>query len=420
MIQRYIALMTLTCSSLFASMEHFPGTAKESLIPRTHFSLLTWNILGLPNDQVPIRPWQERIDGIANLILGTDADVVILQECFEKALSLSLHERLKHRYAHAYLHLEEGNTPLPSGLALFSKLPIDQLRFTPHPDLLDTERNAAMGICDFLILDAEKRPIAHIAGCHFQGSSNCAWRVGLTQTGLRLSYSEVRQQEAKAALDLLGTTENLPQYLCGDLNVDRRSTEFYTSTLNSQINRSLIDHMTPVLRMHGTNTSFWKHVTGLSRMYPTLSQEEILALAKLYKTLYEDKLVVYLAKAPWNQPLSQFDASQFAQLEREINLESSHQKMVWDYFVIAALQVVAQEKELWQNNHNTGDAPPASIGQVLIDRACPIEESLDYILGTNPSALVEHLKILRGYDQSVKNTLSDHHPLYSVLKVLAH
>jgi hypothetical protein len=41
----------------------------------------------------------------------------------------------------------------------------------------------------------------------------------------------------------------------------------------------------------------------------------------------------------------------------------------------------------------------------------PIEESLDYVLGTNFPAIVNDVEILQGYDDdSVKRTLSDHHP----------
>lgn len=404
-------------STLFASMEYFQGEGEELLLGKEgKIQLLTWNILGLPNHLVAVRPWEERIDGIAALILSSDADVVILQECFEKELSVGLYERLKEKYAHSYLHLEEEKTPLPSGLALFSKLPIDQARFTPHPDLLDGEQNSKMGILDFLVLNKEKKPIAHIAGSHFQGSSNCEWRVGLTEDGQRLSYVEVRDQETKAALDLL--SEEIPSYLCGDLNVDRRSAEFYSSFLNSEMNADLVDPMTPAMQIQGTNTNFWKHAAGLARMYPSLSQKEILALTQSYKKLYEEKLIACLAKEPWQKPLSQFDPSYFSLLEKELNLSLPHEKMIWKYFKVSTFMAIAKEKELWRKNKNQGEAPLVPIGRLLQVSVLPIEESLDFILGTNSLAVVENMEILQGYDDaSSEKTLSDHHPVKATLRV---
>ena len=268
---RKIFFFLCACSNFFASMQYFPGNASEVLISeKQDIKLLTWNILGLSNDQVAVRPWEERIDAIAEKILSIDADAVILQECFEKNLSLGLHDRLKDTYAHSYLHLEEKPTPLPSGLALFSKLPLSAFRFTPHSDLLDSERNSKMGTIDFLLLNENHLPIAHIAASHFQGSSNCEWRVGLTEDGQRLSYAEVRDEEAKAALNL-SKMEGIPHYVCGDLNVDRRSTEFNSSILNAEFNSRLTDMMTASMKLAGTNTNFWKHEKELSKMYPDFS-----------------------------------------------------------------------------------------------------------------------------------------------------
>ena len=399
-------------------MQYFPGNASEVLISeKQDIKLLTWNILGLPNDQVAVRPWEERIDAIAEKILSIDADAVILQECFEKNLSLGLHDRLKDTYAHSYLHLEEKPTPLPSGLALFSKLPLSAFRFTPHSDLLDSERNSKMGTIDFLLLNENHLPIAHIAASHFQGSSNCEWRVGLTEDGQRLSYAEVREQEANAALNL-SKMEGIPHYVCGDLNVDRRSTEFNSSILNAEFNSRLTDMMTASMKLAGTNTNFWKHEKELSKMYPDFSQDQTLSLAQQYKKLYEEKIKNVLSKDPWNKAISGFDPSCFSLLEEELNLSTLEEKMIWEYFKTASITAIAKEKELWQANQNQGAAPSVSIGRVIEIRALPIEESLDYVLGVNPLAVIKEVVILKGYDDfSVQNTLSDHHPVLAIIQI---
>ena len=400
------------------AIDYFPSAAQERLLEQeSEARLLTWNILGLPNDQVAVRPWEERIDGIAEKILNIDADVVILQECFEKDLSLGLHDRLKNVYAHRYLHTEEKSTPLPSGMALFSKLPISGFRFTPHSDLLDSERNSKMGTIDFLLLNKQHSPIAHIVASHFQGSSNCEWRVGLNEDGKRLSYAEVREQEANTAINL-SKIDGIAHYICGDLNVDRRSKEFNTSSLNAMHNPRLADAMTASMRQVGTNTNFWKHERGLSKLYPDLTQDQTLILALEYQKLYREKLKALLSKEPWIQLLSTFDSSYFSNLEEELQLFSAEEKMVWEYFKVASMKAIDKEKELWKGNQNQGIAPPVSIGRVIEIRALPIEESLDYVLGVNDFASVKDVVILKGYDDfSVQNTLSDHHPVLATIQV---
>jgi endonuclease/exonuclease/phosphatase family metal-dependent hydrolase len=413
-------------------MDYFRSSAPERLLGQDgEIRLVTWNILGLPNDQVAVRPWEERIDGIAQTLLTIDAEVVILQECFEPQLSMGLMERLKGRYPHAYLHLEDASTPLPSGLALFSKLPVADFEFLPHPDLLDTERNSKMGIMKFILLNASHLPIAHIAASHFQGSSNCEWRIGLTESGARLSYAEVREQEGRRLL-ALSPSCIIPQYICGDLNVDRRSKEYEHSILNEANNQNLVNPMSAEMKVRGTNTNFWKHEKGIAKLYPHLTPEHTLQLALHYEQFYIEKLQPALAKEPWNRPLAEFDLSYFDQLEEELyqnNLKNRDfgqealrcfdpERMVWEYFKVAAVKAIVREKELWAMNRNQGDVPAVSIGRVVEIRALPIEESLDYVLGVGEMAGVRNLHILQGYaHESVEKTLSDHHPVVATIRV---
>jgi exonuclease III len=418
-------MRTIVFSALFflsqlcaADFDYYPGKGKETHLDKEgKIKILTWNILGLPNERVSIHPWEERIDGIAKTILSSNADVVILQECFEKDLSLGLYERLKNDYAHAYLNLSGKTTLFPSGLALFSKVNVAQFRFTPHNDLLDTERSCKMGTIDFVVLNNKKKPVAHIAGCHFQGSSGCEWRISTTEAGQRLSYVAVRDQEALAAIGL-EVPDLIPHYLCGDLNVDRRAKEFSHSSLNTLVNPNLTDRMTPIQRMIGTNTSFLKHKKGLSQLYPNLSQEKILSLAIEYRKFYEENLSLYLNKDPWNKPLSEFKHSFFSELEKKIDLSSPDKKLIWDYFKTISLKVIVEEKKLWKDNYNPGDAPNVSIGRLLENRVVIDEEAVDFILGVNPAAIIYDIQILTGYVySSMDETYSDHHPLLAIIRV---
>ncbi len=416
----YFVILFLCISQLVfgsSAMEYFASDATERFVEEeAEITLLNWNILGLPNDQVAVRPWEERVDAIAEKILLIDADLVILQECFEPQLSLALRDRLRKSYAHSYLHLEESSTPLTSGLALFSKLPVDDFRFIPHPDLLDTERDFKMGTIEFVLLNTSHLPVAHIAASHFQGSSNCEWRVGLTEDGKRLSYAEVRQQEAGHILSLF-SPHKIPHYVCGDLNVDRRSTEYDQSILNELNNGRLVNAMSVSMKSRGTNTNFWKHEKGIATLYPDSTPTETLQLALQYQQFYEEKLKSALSKDPWNRTLSEFDPSYFSQLEKELDVKSE-ELMIWEYFKLASIAAIVRENELWKMNRNEGNAPPVSIGRVIEIRALPIEESLDYVLGTNEMSVIQSIEILEGYDdRSVQNTLSDHHPVLATIRV---
>lgn len=400
----------------FFSPEWFTGEAEEILLENeSEIDLLTWNVLGLPNED-DIRPWEDRIDGIAETILEAGAEVVVLQECFEKELSLGLFARLSEKYAHAYLHLE-SKTPLPSGLALFSKIPIGDFTFTPHCDLLDSEREESnMGTFNFTLLNKDQIPLAHITASHFQGSSNCEWRVGVTEDGKRLSYAEVRKQEAIASMQSFAY-EIIPHYLCGDLNVDRRYEEYLRSSLNS-INGVVFDPMNREMKMKGTNTNFWRHKQGLAKMYPELTPEKAVALALIYKKLYEEQLHHLLKQDPWNKTLSDFESSFLSDLEHKLQLDSEDERKVWEYCKVIFSKAINKEKILWQMNQNDGEAPQVSIGRVIEIRACPIEESLDYVLGLNPFSTISKIEILQGYvDSSIEKTYSDHHPILARIRV---
>ena len=80
-MRKWACFLAMT-SAAFAAMQFFPGDGKE-LGTQNTATLMTWNVYGLPNKLVYIRPWEERIDGIANAILQEKGDIGVLEECFE-------------------------------------------------------------------------------------------------------------------------------------------------------------------------------------------------------------------------------------------------------------------------------------------------------------------------------------------------
>lgn len=412
-IGTHFLAMTFATTTLFAAMQYYPGEGKETESSK-EATLMTWNIYGLPNPLVAIRPWEERIDGIANTILQEKGDIVVLEECLEPGLSLGLYERLKKEYAHIYLDLESKDTLRPSGLALFSKFAIKDFRFTPHRDLLDYSRNVKMGTIDFVVTSKDLKPLAHIIASHFLGSSNCEWRRGKIDDGRNLSYEEIRRQQTCATLQIEADA-SIPQYFCGDLNINRRSSEFDTSLLNAKINPNIHEAMSHATLKSATNTNFWPFVKGIQEMYPTHSAREALELALLYEKIYLEGLSDRLKEDPWHKPLSEFDESFFSTLEAIFHPKS---QKLWEFFKHAALKAIAKEQEFWKRNGNEGHFPPVAIGRVLEVGALPIEEAIDFILGTNPQAEILDIAIVPGYDHSsIEKTLSDHHPVKAAIKL---
>lgn len=411
------AILSLT--SLSGSMEYFKGDGEELKIEQAgEIQLLTWNILGLPAQYCATRPWEERIDGMVDLIRSENPDLLLLQESFEKGLSEALFERLKDIYPHAYLHLKADSYKMPSGLALFSKLPIADFHFTPHPNLLDDQKlYLEMGTCDFVLLNQEGKPAAHIAASHFLGPSRCEWRKGLTDQGEKLSYEDVRQGQAESALNLFAPV-GIPRYLCGDLNIERNSAEFITSLLNPEVNSSINDGLTKEQRVQPTNTSYFQHLKNLGAQFPELSGQEILDLMKVYKELSLEHLLPLLKKDPWNKPLSEFDPLLFHQLEEQLDLSTKERQMAWNYFTDQAAKALAHEIDLWKKNGNYGDVPPVFMGDLLEVLVLPFYEALDTILALNEYSKVENVEIVKAYDETDPSlTLSDHHPYKATIRI---
>lgn len=114
------------------------GKAKKQFDGK--LTIVNWNVCFLPG-QMPflfggIAPWEKRIDAAILLLKKVDADVICLQEVFERKAALRLYDALKDRYALFYynisprnLGLDPQNIGLCSGLFVASKYPVENPRF---------------------------------------------------------------------------------------------------------------------------------------------------------------------------------------------------------------------------------------------------------------------------------------------------
>lgn len=418
--------MTAVSQRMFqkdATFTELRGRSSDvSIDGKKSIKLMTWNVYGLETDMLPSL---QRTRLIAERILRANPDVVILEECFGQKLVEGIWDHLNGSYAHAFYH-SQHETKLSSGLAIFSKLPIGELSFQKHPNSLYKKPQASMGTVVFSIIDNKGDPMAAIAASHFQGSSSCQWRVGQTKTGERLSYPEVRRQQAQTALDRLVpfSSQGVSTYLCADSNVERNSDlfqdEYEHSPLNPSNNPSIQDAMTPKMRQLPTNTNFWCHHHKIALFYPDFDSKTILEIARVFEKLSNTTLKHELLQcSPWNEPdsFSRFDPSWLSELVKKLNPQTENEKRALQYFCQEALNAIQSEKEFWKEHNNPGDCPPVSIGWVLWSRATPIQESLDTILGVGPNAYVSEVKIVEGFNQNLNTTASDHHGLIARIQV---
>lgn len=404
-------------ANIFVYME---GEAEEiDLDNRRSISLVTWNVLGLPDFAVATRPWNERIDGIVEMLIETDADLIVLQEVFEPEFAKSLCNKLKGHYAHAYIQLNTNLCKLSSGLAIFSKAPMSELNFTPHPNLLCAEKWLTLGMANFSLLDSKNRPRAHIIASHFQGSSRFSWRKGFTNEGNLRTYSQVRQEQSAAALKASSDLpSHIPCYLCGDLNVDRRDIEYKYSLLNPK-NTPLHDPMSKNYKLMATSSTFFKHLKALWKNHPGIGQDELKNIGSSLLFL-KDELSPKFNEPFWQTTIAEATLSDFEEqvqaLRDQVNLQTDADQKAWKYFREKSHDAFQNEAKAFASDNSTGDVTLAEILQVC---ALPFDEALDYILGIGSSARISNVQILRGYDFfDPDKTLSDHHPIKATLSIL--
>lgn len=167
-----------------------------------------------------IQPWTERTEGIGNIILEQDADVVPLQEVFDEEGAKALIDKLGSKYR--YFNYDIGpnyfghnapeepgidakNLGINSGLFIASKYPIDKPAFIPFQvEGMQWQVNKGFFVAN---IRSDDRVIARIVFSHLQPFNSDADR-------------KIRQAEIAAVTDYLSThTIKAPTFFQGDLNV---------------------------------------------------------------------------------------------------------------------------------------------------------------------------------------------------------
>lgn len=267
------------------------------------FTLLNLNVCFLPGS-LPllyggVKPWAERLDSVANRILSLDADIVCLQEVFERKAALELFNSLKKRYTHFYLHigpknfgLSHSSAGLSSGLFVASKIPLTNPCFVSFEK---KNENVNRGFFHFdVILGSE--PVAHIYTTHLE-----AFNDAMSQENRKDQLLTMLQtMQSKDMTDKKDT----PQIICGDLNIPWGSSEaaekilktHFTDTYSNTIQKLSYDNRTYV-----DFTDFWWKAQGDVNGFSP--KPEILDYAAVLKNPCEgkrEKPVMITAVCPMN------------------------------------------------------------------------------------------------------------------------
>ena len=180
--------------------------------------ILTWNIFMLPFCSI-VHSNHQRARIIGNKLLNSDYDIVVLEEAFDYGSRRILKEKLKTLYPFRYGPANESafSFRTNSGIWILSKVPLTKVA--------EIEFKHRFGI------DAMARKGATLMEGNWQGN-----KFQLVGTHLQAdSPDSVRRQqciEISSRLLKKYESENIPQIVCGDFNIENDDPENYHYMLN--------------------------------------------------------------------------------------------------------------------------------------------------------------------------------------------
>lgn len=137
-----LATVIGTCAKIFEAVgftlqrnhfTHVRGTAPEKILDKGQISVMTWNVCGEFGGlhyRGGVVHWRSRIDQMIEKIKKEDADVIVLQEVYDTALSEALIDRLHDQYAHFFTHLGGNIFRMGSGCMVITKCNVQQFSYS--------------------------------------------------------------------------------------------------------------------------------------------------------------------------------------------------------------------------------------------------------------------------------------------------
>jgi len=208
--------MVLSTLQAFAST---PSIVKDQLVPVKELKILSWNIFMLPYISL-FNKNGERAKVMASTLQSSDYQVIVFQEAFSYKCRTILAKSLAKEYPYQYGPANKNNLPFRtnSGLWVVSKIPLKELG--------QIQFSLSKGF------DMVARKGAVIFQGNFEGTN-----FQLITTHLQADHSsELRAKQCNEIRDhLLNKYYNpqIPQFICGDFNIDMDDRPNYQQMLQT-------------------------------------------------------------------------------------------------------------------------------------------------------------------------------------------
>jgi endonuclease/exonuclease/phosphatase family metal-dependent hydrolase len=219
LLYQTLIIMVLLSVSTKINAEKGRGTYAIPDLNTEQLKILDWNIYMLPHCNI-INKNKRRARAIADKLETMQYDIIVFQEAFDYRARRVIRRMLKSKYPYMYGPANETflSFRTNSGLWILSKIPLTKLK--------EIEYKSRYGI------DALARKGAVL----FQGNW-CGHEFQIAATHLQAdSPHEIRRQQCREiASELLEkyAVDNIPQFVCGDFNIEMDDTENYSYMLNS-------------------------------------------------------------------------------------------------------------------------------------------------------------------------------------------
>jgi hypothetical protein len=190
---------------------------KVDPVEKEEVTVLNWNVCFFPSSLSllfgGVLPWEDRIEGVANQIIESKADIVCLQEMFSAQAGEKLYRLLEKEYAYFYINIglkpfgfNSDEIGLSSGLFVASKVEVKNPQFIPF--------QKTPTIRGYGLFSIDISPIGNLITTHLNPGSD---PVDL----------EYRKEQIQEILTFIETEKKSHStFLCGDLNIERNSSEY--------------------------------------------------------------------------------------------------------------------------------------------------------------------------------------------------
>lgn len=186
----------------------------------TEIRIISWNVFLTPT--IAHRSDQKNRAGeIAKYLADSKADILVLEEMFHGKAAQLIEDKLKENgYPYFTRRSKGGFLKTHSGVRIFSKFPIDSVKYLVYKDAAGSDRLAKKGAV-MACITIEGKPI-QVIGTHMQSSD---------KPKMRAARKKQFHQLATEFLDVYALPD-VPQILAGDLNVDQYFIEEYLEMMD--------------------------------------------------------------------------------------------------------------------------------------------------------------------------------------------